>query len=279
MTMTTWKRKPSIGIDAGGTLIKTASLGEGTMEYRKFPSSQPERVAAWIREHGEAEICITGGRAALLQSHLDRKAGEMVEFEATCRGVRYLLDRCGTAMEDFVLTNVGTGTSIHHVQQNKQRRIGGTGVGGGTIMGLSRLLTGETDFDSIVRLAAQGSRERIDLTVGHIYQGAEPPIPGELTASNFGRLAQLPPADSLAREELLASVLGLVGETAATLSVMAAGQCGVSSVVFIGSTFDRNVPLQEVVQRYTKLRGAEPIFLKNGEYSGAIGALLHMDRP
>ncbi|WP_231637333.1 MULTISPECIES: type II pantothenate kinase [Bacillales] len=268
-----------IGIDAGGTLIKVAWMQSGALEFNKFPISQLENVAQQISGFDNAKICITGGKAALLKSYLSKeaaeKAAEIVEFEATCSGVRYLLAKNAILEETYILTNVGTGTSIHHVGPSSQKRVGGTGVGGGTIMGLSQLLTGITDYETIVSSAVKGERDRIDLKVKHIYAGAEPPIPGDLTASNFGNILPLVAADQLSKEELLASVIGLVGETAATVSVLAAGQCGVSSVIFIGSSFIGNDLLKEVVQNYTKLRGASPLFIDNGEYCGAIGALLY----
>jgi type II pantothenate kinase len=267
----------NIGIDAGGTLIKLAYRKNSLLEYIKFPVSQMEDVASWISKFENANICITGGKAAALKSIMNQKTVEIVEFEATCHGVRYLLARYGIAEEAFILTNVGTGTSIHYVDKSKQQRIGGTGVGGGTIMGLSQLLTGLTDYEQIVLLAANGVRDQIDLKVSHIYEGAEPPIPGNLTASNFGRLLTSVSADKLEIEDLLASVIGLVGETASTVSVFAAGQQGVNSIIYIGSSFVRNELLKEVIQRYTKLRGSIPIFIENGEYCGAIGALLHLE--
>lgn len=266
-----------IGMDAGGTLIKAAYQQAGeAIGYRKFPTSRLQDAALWINGLDRAEICITGGKATVLKALLRHPSSEMVEFEATCRGVRHLLQESGSPQEAYVLTNVGTGTSIHYVDRKVQQRIGGTGVGGGTVMGLSQLLTGLTDYEEIVRLAAQGRRDRIDLKVSHIYEGAEPPIPGDLTASNFGRVHALASADLLSKEELLASVIGLVGETAATTSVFASAQCKVSTVVYIGSSFIRNPLLKDVVEGYTKLRGAEPIFIGNGEYGGAVGALLSL---
>jgi type II pantothenate kinase len=268
----------NFGIDAGGTLIKVAFKKIGSLEFKKFPISQLDYVASWINGFDNTKICITGGKSALLKSLVSQKAAEIVEFEATCDGVRYLLAKYGVSEEAYILTNVGTGTSIHYVDNSNQQRIGGTGVGGGTIMGLSHLLTGLTDYETIVPLAAKGFRDRIDLKVSQIYEGTVPPISGDLTASNFGNILALVSTDQLEKEELLASVIGLVGETVATVSVLAAGQYGVSSIVFIGSTFIRNDLLQKVVQNYTKLRGALPIFIKNGEYSGAIGALLYLSK-
>ncbi|WP_274651016.1 type II pantothenate kinase [Paenibacillus humicola] len=265
-----------VGIDAGGTLIKIAVMEKETTDYRKFPVSELKQAASWINGMKNAQICITGGKAALLASYLDTAPAEIVEFEASSSGVRYLLARNAMSQTEFVFTNVGTGTSIHHLENGGHRRVGGTGVGGGTIMGLSRLLTGITDYETIVSMAAKGMRDRIDLKVSHIYEGAEPPIPGDLTASNFGNLMSLHAEEQLSREDLLASVIGLVGETVATTSVLAAGQCGMSTIVFIGSSFIGNDLLKQVVERYTELRGAQARFLENGEYCGAIGALLSL---
>jgi type II pantothenate kinase len=257
-----------------------------------------------------AQLCITGGKSLLMQSLFAREARMLVEFEATCSGVRYLLERAGLPFESFVLTNVGTGTSIHHVTSGGHSRIGGTGVGGGTLLGLSALLTGIADYSEIVSRSRQGSRETIDLKVSHIYEGAEPPISGDLTASNFGRVLRMgqdqgefggkerstssastaggkgkeagmqangAPATANVPghgvDDLLASVVGLVGETVATSSVLAAGQCGASTVVYIGSSFVDNPLLAQIVSDYTRLRGAEPVMLQDGAFSGAIGAL------
>ncbi|MFF2885849.1 type II pantothenate kinase [Paenibacillus sp. NPDC057967] len=267
-----------LGIDAGGTLIKIAYIEEesGSIRFRTFSSSHIEAAADWILKCGPSEICVTGGKAKQLEACGVRPQTGIVEFEATHRGVRYLLQEKGVPLESFILTNVGTGTSIHYLSEQTHRRVGGTGVGGGTIMGLSYALTGLTDFDELVQLAANGSREQIDLKVRHIYEGAEPPIPGELTASNFGRLSSLAAMGELTKSDLLSSVIGLVGETVATTSVLAAGQVGAGTVVFIGSSFIRNELLKDAVEGYTRLRGATPMFLENGEYCGATGALLQL---
>jgi type II pantothenate kinase len=263
-----------IGVDAGGTLIKAAYRHHGGTGLRSFPVSELRQVAAWIESMDPEAVCVTGGKAAVLKSLLNRPAAEIVEFEATCNGVRSLLSETNFTEEAYIVTNVGTGTSLHHVQGHAGQRIGGTGVGGGTLMGLSRLLTGVTDYEQIVKLAAKGSRDRIDLLVRHIYEGSEPPIPGDLTASNFGNVPPFHTLQSYSNEELLASVIGLVGETVATVSVHAAFQCRVSTIVFIGSSFVGNEPLKDKVISYTKLRGKSPLFLENGQFSGALGALL-----
>ncbi|WNS46842.1 type II pantothenate kinase [Paenibacillus sp. MMS20-IR301] len=263
-------------MDAGGTLIKIAYIKDGQLELRKFPSVKLTDIAAWISGHfTEVELCVTGGKSDLLQKLLDQKVQQIVEFEATCRGVLHLLQGKEQMPEEHVLTNVGTGTSIHIVTKDEHFRIGGTGVGGGTLLGLSRLLAEVGDYDDIIRLAPQGSREHIDLKVSQIYEGSVPPISGDLTASNFGNLAHDPV--NLNPPDYLASVIGLVGETVTTVSVHAAMQHGLSTIVYIGSSFIGNEMLRKVVADYTILRGAVPVLLDNGEYSGAIGALLSIE--
>jgi len=269
--------KEYIGIDAGGTLIKVAhETPDGAVRFHKFGTAGLAEAAAWAASREEAAIALTGGKAAPLQALIGRPANHLVEFEATCSGVRWLMRRDGLEQDSFLLTNVGTGTSIHHVDGERHRRIGGTGVGGGTLVGLSAMTTGVKEFDEIVRLASEGKRDDIDLLVRHIYEGSTPPIPGELTASNFGRWLQTGGSDR--PENVLASVVGLVGETVATVSVHAAGQCGASCVMYIGSSFIRNELLRKVVAGYTELRGSRAVMVRDGEYSGAVGALLSLKR-
>ncbi len=261
-----------VGIDAGGTLVKVAYTENGTLNFAKYPIAEIQQVADWVNGLGDADICLTGGKSGVLLSLLEKKVREMVEFEATHLGVQFLLKRMGRNDDSYLLTNVGTGTSIHCVENNQQERVGGTGIGGGTLVGLSRLLTGVVDFEEMVALARLGSRDRIDLKVKHIYEGKTPPISGELTASNFGnKIFEI--ADELSKEELLAAVIGLVGETVSTISVQAAKPCKNSTIIYIGSSFYHNPLLKEVVESYTVLRGAVPLFLENGEFSGAVGAM------
>lgn len=263
-----------IGIDAGGTLIKLAYEKQGTIHYQKFDSHNLQLAADWINNQcKDAQVCITGGKGAQLQSllHCGDVRG-MVEFDATCRGIRYLLQSAGTQIDSYILTNVGTGTSIHYIDLHSHTRVGGTGVGGGTIIGLSILLTRIEQYDQIVQTARKGQRRHIDLTVGDIYKGAEPPLFGDLTASNFGKIRTLDfPATT--RADLLAAIIGLVGETVTTASILAAEKQGTANIVYIGSSFIDNDILKEIISSYSLFKGTNPVFVKNGEFSGAIGAL------
>ncbi|WP_100488022.1 type II pantothenate kinase [Sporolactobacillus pectinivorans] len=271
-----FKRKA--GIDVGGTLIKAAIRDADGLKFRSFMADELGQCARWLNDDlSDTDLCLTGGGASMLQEKLlQQKVHLIPEFEASCSGVRFFLKKASERATDrFILTNCGTGTSIHLVDGNTQRRIGGSGIGGGTLIGLSELLTGKHHFRTLMGLADHGNRDRIDLTVARIYEGAVPPIPGDLTASNFG-LASRGTAE-IDEADKVSAVIGLVAETITTLSIFAAEKEGVRTAVYIGSSFAGNPEMRAIVMRYSRLYGIKPVIPENGQYSGAVGALLRLE--
>lgn len=263
------------GIDAGGTLIKVAIQKRQGWYFQSFSIRQIDDCLTWLNERdAPLSLHITGGKAGMVQDKLNRQDKNSVpEFLASCNGARHLLALEGrTQLTDFILTNVGTGTSINLIQGETQEWVGGTGVGGGTLVGLSGLLTDIYDYPKLIQLAAQGHRDSVDLTVSRIYENETPPIPGDLTASNFGAVSSNDAAPSSADQ--VASVIGLVAETVTALSVMAAQKAGVDTVVYIGSSFVENPQLKKIVTRYSRQWGMTPIILREGSFCGAVGAAL-----
>ena len=64
-------------------------------------------------------------------------------------------------------------------------------IGGGTLVGLSNLLTGVKDFDQIIEMACRGDHTKVDMMVRDIY-GANSPfeeLAGDLLASSFAKIA------------------------------------------------------------------------------------------
>ncbi|WP_404427893.1 type II pantothenate kinase [Ureibacillus chungkukjangi] len=267
-----------IGIDAGGTLTKIAYINEqNEMDFVVFPSNDFSQVKAWIEGHPHIEeIGLTGGRTKQLLDVLKtmKSIQYLVEFEATFKGVKYLLEKNGHNIEQSVITNIGTGTSIHYLDGDSHMRVGGTGVGGGTLTGLSTIVTGISDFDEITANASIGSREGIDLFVKDIFKGMEPPIEGHLTASNFGNVNILKEKKH-ETNDLLATIQGLVGEVITTLSIQFAEEKRCESIIYIGSTLTNNEHLKQVIANYTILKKHTPIFLNDCGFTGAIGALLY----
>lgn len=116
-----------------------------------------------------------------------------------------------------LLVSIGTGVSMIKVTGfNIYKRVGGTMIGGGTLLGLSSLLTGISDFDTITAKAQRGENSNVDLLVRDIYgdNSALKELKGDRIASSFAKAAtsELPEATArLHREEdLLSSLVTMI---------------------------------------------------------------------
>ncbi|HEK9099040.1 type II pantothenate kinase [Bacillus pfraonensis] len=268
--------KSAVGIDAGGTLTKIAYFNQDNeLRFEKFYSHEQNKIKDWLHNNKYINrLSITGGKAEQLQTLFLGKYNieHLAEFDATLSGVHYLIDVEKHLINNFVLTNIGTGTSIHYVQNTEYIRAGGTGVGGGTIMGLSKLLTNIDHFEEVIGHTKLGSRRSLDITVGDIYNGILSPIDSNLTASNFGKAAIHEPDYN--KSDLIATLQGLVGEVVTALSLQFAEAKDIDHIVYIGSTLSNNKHLREIISNYTVYQNRTPIFLQDHGFSGAIGALL-----
>lgn len=263
-----------ISIDAGGTLLKIVYIKDDDERvFRKVPSLNiDDFIDDLNNNHPDADIYITGGKAEYMSRKLNHDVNISIEFEATYIGLKQLMNEQDLHIERFVYLNVGTGTSFHQADADGQRRAGGSGVGGGTLMGLSYLLTGTDNFNEIVSLAKKGNRDEIDLKVHHIYAGDASPIPGDLTASNFGNVKSGDRKIVRHADELQA-VIALVAETVSTIGINLAAGFDTRDIIFIGSTIRDNDVMMDIINRYVTLKGMQPHIIKNGEFSGALGAL------
>jgi type II pantothenate kinase len=262
-----------IGIDAGGTLTKVTYHEKGTRHYKIFPSGDLAGFGQWIQWLSpSSEYYVTGGKAWAIQKIL-RNATTIPEFEAVCKGSAFLLSEEYQMKRPFILANIGTGTSFFFVdqEQSEYRRLLGTGMGGGTILGIGKILSGKDSFSEIISLAETGNREKVDLLVRDLYENEEPPIPGHLTAGNFaGQMSgDETPNDSLR------SVINMVAENTVLLAGRAAETEGAKTIVFTGGGLSGNPLLRADLSQFQDFMGYEPVFLTNGAFAGAIGCILN----
>jgi type II pantothenate kinase len=267
-------RRAFAGADVGATLAKLVVRdGDGSLRFRLIPSHAIEQVAAEVEQLRPVRVGLTGGGAPRLDERLSLDTTRVAEFDAWQRGSCALLESQGEpACERQLLVSLGTGTSILLADTDRVRRVGGTALGGGALLGLASLLLDTADFDEVVELAARGDRRRIDLLVSDIYSGEGEPLPGDLNASSFGKLAQPGRATKRDPADLAHALVGLVGENVAGLCAALASAVGAERIVFGGSTLRDNAPLREILAQLS-LRDQTVVFLTNGEFAGAVGAL------
>ena len=262
------------GADVGATLAKlVVRNGDGSLHFRLIPSHAIEQVAAEVEQLRPVRVGLTGGGAPRLDERLSLDTTRVPEFAAWRQGACALLESQGEpACERQLLVSLGTGTSVLLADTDRVRRVGGTALGGGALLGLASLLLDTTDFDEVVELATRGDRRRIDLLVGDIYAGEGEPLPGDLNASSFGKLALPGGSTEPDPADLAHALVGLVGENVAGLCAALASAVDAERIVFGGSTLRHNAPLREILGRLSLL-GRTVVFLTNGEFAGAVGAL------
>ena len=75
-----------------------------------------------------------------------------------------------------MLVSIGSGVSMIKVDSlnGKFERVSGTMIGGGTLVGLSNLLTGINNFEEITSMAQEGNNGGVDMLVKDIYGGKVP---------------------------------------------------------------------------------------------------------
>lgn len=268
------------GVDVGATLAKLVTRrGDDSLQLRIVPSHAIERAAREVEKLRPARLGLTGAGAPQLNRLLSLDTAVVNEFDAWRDGSRELLARQGEpAGERDLLVAIGTGTSALLVQPEGVTRVGGTALGGGTLLGLGSLLLGTDDFDEIIALAGQGDRSRVDLMVSDIYPDGDFPLPSDMNASSFAKVVLGRPGQP-AREpaDMAHALVCLVGEPIAMICGALASVTGAERIVLGGSTLRSNPVLREILAKLGAM-GRPVLFLEDGEYAGAVGALLHAAR-
>jgi type II pantothenate kinase len=174
-----------------------------------------------------------------------------------------------TRKKKCFVVSIGTGTAMVAVNDKGKsiKHAGGTGVGGGTLKGLYRLLLNKHDIDNLEALARKGNIKNVDLTVKDIVgRGIGKLSPGA-TAANFAKLS-----DHAEKHDIALGLLNMVGEVVGTLSTFAAKNYGLEKdIVFVGKV-TKNRTLMKRLQETVRIFGGKSIVPKNAEFATAIGA-------
>ena len=271
--------RPRVGVDIGATLAKLAIRSpEGDLTFELLDALDPERVLEKIHQLAPKEpLGLTGCGAENLAKRSGLENRLSLEFEAWGKGANVLLGgESNEALASYLLVSLGTGTSMLKVEGETTTRVGGTALGGGTLLGLGGALTGAKDHQALCALARDGQRDQVDLLIQHVYPDGVGDLPPEASASNFGLLPRKHHAQTQSThraEDLAASVIGLVAENVALQSCAVAQASSLSCIVYGGSALLDNPLMQVLLAGITAGSGREVILLENGSHVGAVGAL------
>jgi len=185
------------------------------------------------------------------------------EFDCVGKGGLFV-----SGLEQGIVVSLGTGTSIVAAKDGKVQHIIGSGVGGGTLIGLLGQMINVHDFDTIEILSKTGDLSQVDLTVGDITSLEIPGLTAETTASNFGKV------NDLAEDKDLAlGVVNLVFQSVGTASVLSARLMGLTDVIVTGNLTQLSAG-KKVLQGFSELYNINFVVPELAEYATAVGAAL-----
>lgn len=232
-----------IGIDVGGSTTKIVGVREEDGE-RTIIAPQHVRandpVTATYGAFGKftdengldisdiTKVMMTGVGSSYIKKKLyGLPSGRVKEFDGIGKGGLYL-----SGLDEALVVSMGTGTALVHAKRGgKMKYLGGTGVGGGSIVGLSKLLCGAENIEHIAELAEGGELSNVDLRIKDITSpDALEALSRDLTAANFGNISDL-----ASKSDIAIGVLNMVFETVAMVSVFAARSVGVKDIVLTGN--------------------------------------------
>ena len=264
-----------IGIDVGISTTKIVGLSEGK-PVAPFRITAADPITSLYGAFGKylhdnnigledvEQVMLTGVGAAYVKNDvLGVKTSRCDEFIADALGARY-----ESKIDHAIVVSMGTGTSFVMCQGDKMTHIGGIGIGGGTLQGLSRLCLGTSDVKQVSALAMQGNIKNINLLIGDITTQPLPGLPMDATASIFARVK-----NDTAKEDVAAGIIGMVLQTIGSAAVLAAQGTGCRDMVLIG-----NLTLlpqcKEIFPALEKLYNVRFHIPKYSEFCTAIGAAL-----
>lgn len=213
------------------------------------------------------QVLMTGVGATFLKKNLYGLPCESVpEFNSIGLGGQYL-----SGLDDCLVVSMGTGTAIVHARRGAPvRYLGGTGVGGGTLMGLSRLLLKADNIEHITELAAGGDLANIDLRIGDLTrQNGMGTMPEDMTAANFGNVSDIATKADIAR-----GIMNMVVETVCVMAIFAARSVGVRDIVLTGNLTQFDFCKEKLAVFHRMYEGIRFLIPEKAPYATVIGTAL-----
>lgn len=265
----------TVAVDFGASNTDIVIRNRDGLHYTKVAGSVVP-TAAHLRDllvtlgialHEVGGIAVTGGNRRALPETLDGVSIVQVE-EVTAIG------RGGLALahvDRAIVTSAGSGTAVVSAEPDGCRHVTGTGVGGGTLVGLGRMLLGETNPITLDTLARAGSATGLNLTIGEVLGGAIGTLPADITAVNFGRVARAPV--NTTPEDTAAALVNMIGQVIAVIALNAAKATRHSHIVIVGHLTD--LPsVRDTLLQVGELYHTPLLIPEHGGFATATGALI-----
>lgn len=267
--------KIKIGIDAGSTSTKLAAVRNNEIiDLLKVKSVATDCdiydiFDDFISKNGIdlddiESIQLTGVGAA----GFDKKIGNIVpkyvhEFTADANGASFF----AKDETEYLLISMGTGTTYIHVKDGIPKHVGGLGLGGGTLVGLSKYMLGTVHYNEIYALAENGSHGNVNIMLSDVATNRIEGLSMDVTVSNFGKIES-----DASKNDIASGLINLVLENIIQTGCLMANHMGVKTIVLIGGLSGANEvegTLQAFRNLYTDMKF---ISTTTGSHVTSIGA-------
>ncbi len=270
-----------IGIDVGGSATKICGFRPGSGGWELIDPifvRATDPITSVYGAFGKfttgnsisldeiAEVRVTGVGSTYLEKPIyNIPCVHVEEFRSTGLGGLYL-----SGLQRAIVASMGTGTAlIHAIAGGEMEYLGGTGVGGGTLNGLSRLLLGMDNINHVSELAESGDLNKIDLRVKDITKkDIIPDMPDYMTAANFGKISDL-----AGKPDIALGLINMIFETIGMMCIFAARSHNTRDIVLTGN-------MTNVAQCRTNFSNLNDMFKVNfiipekAQFGPVIGAAL-----
>jgi len=227
-----------LGIDVGGSTTKIVGLKQNGECIGKMQVEAGDQITSAFGAFGKftstynlriddiKQIVVTGVGASYLDAGMYNIPTKRVdEFLAIGLGGLNL-----AKLSKAIIVSVGTGTALVRATDTGISHIGGSGVGGGTLINLAEQFVGAHSFASITNLAQSGNLSAIDLRLSDISKEAIGNLPPCATVSNFGKMQ-----DNAAPADIVLGLINMIFESVGMMAVFATLNDDVKDIVLIGS--------------------------------------------
>jgi type II pantothenate kinase len=168
-----------------------------------------------------------------------------------------------------LVVSAGTGTAMVAARGDEVSHVTGSAVGGGTLLGLSRLILNTVDVHEIDRLALAGDAAAVDIMLTEAVGGEVGRLPANANAVNLGKLMD---GNNFRHEDLAAGLVRLVAQVIAVIAINAANAVGMAEIILIGHTMDL-VSVQKEIAMVGEFYQREFIMPRNPGFATAMGVL------
>lgn len=259
-------RELVLGIDMGASTTKLA-LVKGNKCIRTMKKEDDETLDEVLDRfglQGVKRIALTGVGACSVKGNLRGIPTTRVEeFHALARGARKYAH-----VHNSLVVSVGTGTSFLLVTPLFSRHLGGTGLGGGMLKGMSRAMCHTDDMQQFYDFASKGDLTRVDLVLQDVSEGTVSNLKPETTVANFGKLDA-----ETATEDRALGIYNLVFQSIGVMSAFALKSSLIKNVLIVG-TIASFPGVPAILEQVSDLHGVKFTVPENAGFITAIGAAM-----